>query len=172
MVLPRWAGPYRSPLSDRNAEEFLRYGRSMILGKGRNGQVLRAIPIEDGERAIYQVPRPADRDGHAEGWEGPGDATPQIDRPREEARARAVRYDELFEPPITELSARCEFHFRCHDLRATFGNRLHRRGFPIETIVHLMRHETPDVTFKRCIGVDQDRMRSAMDRLCPSRPIQ
>ena len=83
-----------------------------------------------------------------------------------------VRYDELFEPPITELSARCEFHFRCHDLRATFGNRLHRRGFPIETIVHLMRHENPDVTFKRCIGVDQDRMRSAMDRLCPSRPIQ
>ncbi|MEI6795815.1 MAG: hypothetical protein WCK39_03040 [Methanomassiliicoccales archaeon] len=47
-----------------------------------------------------------------------------------------LRYDEFFEQPIMELSARCGFHLRCHDLRAPFGNRPHRRGHPIETIAH------------------------------------
>ena len=35
-----------------------------------------------------------------------------------------------------------------------------------------MRHENLDVTFKRYIGVDQDRMRGAMDSLRPAWPIQ
>lgn len=156
-------------LTVRNAEEFLDYGRSVILGKGRNGGKL-------AEQFFSQMATdPLVRYlNEREKWvaeTGTNLENLLVLKVRGN-RIIPIRYEEHIDYPIMDLSDLCGFRFRFHDLRATFGNRLHKRGFPVETIAHLMRHENPGVTFKRYIGMDQDRMRDAMDSLCPATASQ
>jgi integrase len=80
---------------------------------------------------------------------------------------RRALYDKL-----TKLSEISKVEFRPHDLRRTFGNRHWRAGTPIETIAHLMGHESIDMTFRAYIGVQYSDMLQAQRRLCPSAPIQ
>ena len=156
-------------LTIRNAEEFLDYGRSMILGKGRNGGKI-------AEQFFSQATTdPLVRYLDArEKWtlETGMDSDRLLVLKVRGNRIIPIRYEDHIDYPIMDLSDLCGFRFRFHDLRATFGNRLHKRGYPVETIAHLMRHENPGVTFKRYIGMDQDRMRDAMDSLCPATSSQ
>jgi integrase len=63
------------------------------------------------------------------------------------------------------LSQRAGLYFRLHDLRRTYGHRLHMIGKPIETIATLMRHETINQSFRSYIGIMRDEQRSAQDAL-------
>ncbi len=58
-----------------------------------------------------------------------------------------------------------EFH--PHDGRATYGNRLRKKKVPLETIAKLMRHESPDETFRSYIGYDDEELRQVQDLLVP-----
>jgi integrase len=71
---------------------------------------------------------------------------------------------------MKELSSKLGTKFTMHDLRRTLGNRLWRRGVPIETIAKLLRHEDCGVTFKAYIGVDACNMRDALNALNKTRP--
>jgi integrase len=72
------------------------------------------------------------------------------------------------EKRIIALSDQAGVHFRCHDLRRTYGHRLHCAGVPIETIARLMRHVTINQSFRSYIGINSAELRAAQDRLCPS----
>ena len=66
---------------------------------------------------------------------------------------------------MLDLSMRVGLTFRLHDLRRTYGHRLHKAGVPIETIAMLMRHATINQSFKSYIGIQSDEMRRAQDLL-------
>jgi integrase len=66
---------------------------------------------------------------------------------------------------IREISEETGVYFRPHDLRRTYGHRLHDAGIPIETIARLLRHETINQSFRSYIGIDNDELRQAQDRL-------
>lgn len=66
---------------------------------------------------------------------------------------------------IEALSKEVGIFFRPHDLRRTYGHRLHDAGVPIETIARLMRHEAINQSFRSYIGIDADELRRVQDRL-------
>lgn len=68
---------------------------------------------------------------------------------------------------LKELSEASGVEFHAHDLRRTYGHRLHMAGIPIETIARLMRHETINQSFRSYIGIDSDELRRAQDKLNP-----
>jgi DNA-binding transcriptional MerR regulator len=71
---------------------------------------------------------------------------------------------------MKELSEQSGVRFLVHDLRRSCGNRLWRRGVPIETIAMILRHKDSGTTFKAYIGVQSDDMRKAIDSLSGSPP--
>ena len=66
---------------------------------------------------------------------------------------------------IADLSREAGVLFRPHDLRRTYGHRLHDAGIPIETIARLMRHENINQAFRSYIGIDANELRRAQDRI-------
>ncbi len=68
---------------------------------------------------------------------------------------------------MAEISQASGVKFRPRDMRRTFGYRLWEQGVELETIALLMRHDNPNTTFKCYIGVTEDRLAAAMDKLAP-----
>ena len=144
-----------------NADEFLSQNGSMIRGKGRNGgkvawQKANRYAKQYIER--YLELRQTQFPGGTmflmwKGKNGPRPMNPVDVRKR-----------------IAEVSAASGMTFHPHDLRRTFGHRLWEQGVELETICLLMRHDSPDTTFKAYIGVTEDRLSAAMDKLAP-RPL-
>lgn len=150
-------------LTMTNAHELLRSKHSTILGKGRGGGKpghLELSRMTEGPLAEYLKKR----------QEWSGTAVRETDRlivlPTTEG-LRPVSEDYISNR-ITKLSEASGIHFRAHDLRRTYGHRLHLAGVPIETIARLMRHESINQSFKAYIGILGDELRAAQDRLnCP-----
>ncbi|MEI6795990.1 MAG: site-specific integrase [Methanomassiliicoccales archaeon] len=157
-------------LTLKNAEDFLLYGRSIIRGKGRNGGKLAEQFFSDmardplirymNEREKWVAETGVDYD------------LLLVRKVRTHRKLVPIDYQTDIREPTEILSEACGFMLHYHDCRATFGNRLFKRGYSIEIIAKLMRHDNPDVTFKRYIGADQDTMRNAMDSLCPGASVQ
>lgn len=152
-------------LTMQNAWDLGRYHRTMILGKGRNGG--KPGPLE-----LSRMTDPA--------------LGAYLDRRREISMRWNRDWDELIiyertfppacaGPPayytinllLHDVATASGVQFRPHDLRRTYGNRLHRHGVPIETIAKLMRHENINQAFRSYIGIDSDEMRAAQDLLLP-----
>jgi len=123
----------------------------MILSKGRGGGKPRPLVLN---QATFAPLSSYLRTGPAE-------------RGRLFNVTRRAMYDKLMK--VSKLS---KVQFSPHDLRRTFGNRHWRAGTPIETIAHLMGHESIDMTFRAYIGVQMCDMMQAQRNLCPSAPIQ
>lgn len=147
-------------LTLQNALELLNFGRSEIMGKGRNGgkcglmilntntrQPLKDY-LEERRKLIEQHPT----------------STDALLLVRVGQNVRPVSY-EVISLRMDRLSKLSGIVFHCHDLRRTFGNRLHRAGVPIETIAKLMRHENINQAFRSYIGIDSDEMTAAMSKL-------
>lgn len=81
-----------------------------------------------------------------------------------------IRYDEQ-RGVCMEVSKQAAIFFRTHDQRRTFGHRLHAVGVPIETIARMMRHESINTTFKAYIGILDDEMERALEKLCPQEQL-
>jgi integrase len=143
-----------------NGLELSRVKKSTILGKGRGeGKPghLELSRVSEKPLAAYLVMR--------QGWS----ASTVRDSDRllvvpAKSGLRPVSKDYVSEK-IEALSEASGIHFRAHDLRRTYGHRLHDAGVPIETIARLMRHETIDQSFRSYIGIDADELRAAQDRL-------
>lgn len=151
-------------LTLKNAQDFLDFGESEILGKGRDG----------GKRALQifndMVEAPL-RKWLAIRSKLGGESSTQLLVREVHYRKRhylAPRKEEHMEDMMKELSERTKVHFRAHDLRRTLGNRLWRRGVDLETIAKILRHEGSTITLKAYIGTDSNDMRDAMRKLCPS----
>jgi len=163
-------------LTVKNAQEAIRTRVSEIRGKGRNGgkvapQVFNRMTVPllyqylqvrrqmvdvtgmDSDLFLVRVSRNGKTKGHLVSW--------------------SPEYLGHLTVGISEAAA---IDFRCHDMRRTCGNRLHRAGQPIEMIAKVLRHECPDLTFKCYIGIMREEMLDAIDALtpetCPERPIQ
>ncbi|MDW5563974.1 MAG: site-specific integrase [Methanomassiliicoccus sp.] len=143
-----------------NGVELSRVKKSTILGKGRgDGKPghLELSRMSEKPLADYLLMR--------QGWSAI--AVRDSDRllvTRTKLGLRPVSKDYVSEK-IEALSEASGIHFRAHDLRRTYGHRLHLAGVPIETIARLMRHETIDQSFRSYIGIDADELRRAQDRL-------
>lgn len=150
-------------LTVQNAHELLKVKHSTIIGKGRGG----------GKPGHLELSRMTERP-----------LSQYLAMRQDWARAALKESDRLIVLPTTEglrpvsqdyiankitrLSEVSGIHFRTHDLRRTYGHRLHLAGVPIETIARLMRHESIDQSFKCYIGILGDELRAAQDRLiCP-----
>jgi hypothetical protein len=57
---------------------------------------------------------------------------------------------------VVERSWESGVHFQSHDLRRTYGRRLHLAGIPGEIIAWLMRRETFDRSFRSNISTGAD----------------
>ncbi|MDW5563916.1 MAG: site-specific integrase [Methanomassiliicoccus sp.] len=142
-----------------NARELSVYKKSTIVGKGRGG----------GKPGHLELSRMTEK------------PLAEYLKLREEWGSRYRDSDRLIVVPspsglhpaskqyiaarITALSAASGIHFRTHDLRRTYGHRLHMAGVPIETIARLMRHDTINQSFRSYIGIDADELRKAQDLL-------
>jgi integrase len=150
-------------LTIKNAHELLHSHHSTILGKGRGG----------GKPGHLELSRMTERPlveyiTRRQEWArtAPKDSDRLIVLPTPEG-LRPVSEDYISNK-ITRLSEASGIHFRTHDLRRTYGHRLHLAGVPIETIARLMRHESINQSFKAYIGILGDELRAAQDRLnCP-----
>lgn len=151
-------------LTMTNAHELLRSKNSTILGKGRgNGKPghLELSRMTERPLSQYLVTR--------EEWSKVAvkDSDRLIVLPKKGTLV-PISYETIFRR-IAELSEASGIHFRPHDLRRTYGHRLHLAGVPIETIARLMRHESINQSFRSYIGILGDELREAQDRLvqCP-----
>ncbi len=148
-------------LTMRNANEFLTSDGSMILGKGRNGgkvawQKFNRSVKESLTRYIELRTK----------LTGPFPdcllITYGLDKKLRPCNGRDTR------KAFAEISKRMGRKLCPHDGRRTFGHRLHKVGVDLETIATLMRHENPNTTFRSYIGITQDELADAMDKLVPS----
>ncbi|MGD0817783.1 MAG: site-specific integrase [Methanomassiliicoccales archaeon] len=151
-------------LTVENAEEFIKTGESEILGKGRNGGKVALQHLNKMTAPLLQL------------WmkvrcsmvKRTGTDTPYL-LCRVEHRKKGdylvpLTWDSV-SMTMENLSEQSGIKFKTHDLRRTCGNRLWRRGVPIETIASILRHEDCGTTFRAYIGVQSDDMRAAMDKL-------
>jgi integrase len=147
-------------LTMTNAYQLLKLKSSTILGKGRGGGKPGHLELSKmTERPLTAYL--AIRDEWAKMTVKDTDlliVTPQKDG------LRSVSYD-LISRRLETLSRSSGIHFRAHDLRRTYGHRLHLAGVPIETIARLMRHESINQSFRAYIGILGDELREAQDRL-------
>ncbi len=151
-------------LTTQNITELLAFGKSRIVGKGRCGGkpgLLRLNKDSTDTIERYLKHRYALMQGtHNERF--------WMIRNQYGIRP-ANKYDT--QELAVELSNASGIYFRTHDLRRTFGNRLWRAGVRLEVIARLMRHETPNTTFRSYIGALIDEMDEGMSRIenpCPS----
>lgn len=160
-----------------NAEEWLAYQESMILGKGRDGGKLALQMLSQYTRPLLER--------YLENRKilvrRTGDTTRKLivhEVYRGKRRYLAFPEEKALKQVMDYLSDKVGVRFRFHDLRRTLGNRLWRLGKKIETIAKILRHEDSGVTFRAYIGVDADDMREALDSLskvsgdCPGVPGQ
>jgi len=159
-------------LTMENALEFLDFGESEILGKGRDGgkmalQTFSKYTIGPLKRYLAEREKMFERN-HAPPSEFLVWKETTYFRP---ARMRRSDKDDMRDIAII-LSERMKLRFGMHDLRRTLGHRLHRRGWPIETIAKILRHEDCGQTFRAYIGVDSCEMRAALDSLTPEMSSQ
>jgi integrase len=151
-------------LTVENAEEFLATGESEILGKGRNGGKIELQMLNKITRSLLEL------------WmkvRASMVAITGTNSPYLLCRVKHRKTGDYLVPMtwdainwlMRKLSEQAGIAFKTHDLRRTCGNRLWRRGVPIETIAMILRHEDSGTTFKAYIGVQADDMRDAMDKL-------
>lgn len=157
-----------------NAQNFLDVGEDEIIGKGRDGGKRALQMFSDYTRPLllrYLEERRKLADG-AEDRTGGKLLVIRVHRKRGDhlSTPKEARTDALCRSLSKDLGVR----FTLHDLRRTCGNRMWRRGVPIETIAMVLRHEDCGVTFKAYIGVDSANMRDALMSLnpCPERASQ
>lgn len=144
-----------------NAQELLVNKRTMILGKGRGGG--KPGPLEL-SRITEQPLRDWLEVRAKDAQRAPNDS-PYLLAHYHRGQMRRISY-EMIKSRIVRLSEASGIHFRPHDLRRTYGHRLHLLGIPIETIAKLLRHQTIDQSFRSYIGILSDELRDAQDRLC------
>lgn len=144
-----------------NARELLATRRTTIIGKGRGGgkpgplelSRMTEKPLRDWLEARAQDAQQAAQD------------SPYLLAHGRNGQMMPYSYD-LIRRKLNALSEASGIRFRPHDLRRTYGHRLHVLGIPIETIARLLRHETIDQSFRCYIGIQSDELRDAQDRLC------
>lgn len=153
-------------LTKQNAQEFLDWGESDIRGKGRDGgkialQMFSSYTREPLLRYLEERRRMVERTGQ--------DPEQLVLYEVTHAKYPYLRSPEYRQwRRLTDvLSEEIGIKFRMHDLRRTLGNRLWRRGHPLELIAKILRHESSLTTLRAYIGVDANDMRSALDSLCP-----
>lgn len=144
-----------------NARDLMTTRRTTILGKGQGGgkpgplelSRMTEQPLRDWLEARAKDVRRSPLD------------SPYLLARYYRGQMTPVGY-EMINSRITALSEASGIHFRPHDLRRTYGHRLHMLGIPIETIARLLRHETINQSFRSYIGITSDELREAQDRLC------
>ncbi|MCE5255132.1 MAG: tyrosine-type recombinase/integrase [Actinomycetia bacterium] len=157
-------------LTLENARNFLDFGEDEILGKGRNGGKVALQTFNDYVREpLLRYLR-----HRAKMVEETKDHQCQklVVRPvkyKRRSYLAPLRW-EHYHPMTVELSKVVGVLFSMHDLRRTLGNRLWKRGVPIETIAKVLRHEDCGMTFRAYIGVDSSNMRDALNSLNETRP--
>jgi site-specific recombinase XerD len=145
-------------LTMQNVSEFLSSNGSMIRGKGRNGG---KVAYQKANRYARQYLERYLEYRSGRFRDGPFLMLKNIQR------IRAMDSDDVL-VFVNQISQASGVRFKPHDMRRTFGHRLWLQGVELETIALLMRHEKPDVTFKCYIGVTEDRLSAAMDKLAPT----
>lgn len=147
-------------LTMANAHELITSGHSTILGKGRGGgkpghlelSKMTMRPLSQYLAMRQEWARTAVKDSDR-----------LLVRPMS-GELLPVSYD-IIADRLTALSEASGIYFRPHDLRRTYGHRLHLAGVPIETIAKLMRHDSINQSFRAYIGILGDELREAQDRL-------
>lgn len=147
-------------LTFSNAAELVRSGRSMILGKGRNGGKLDHLELNRRTREPL-IRWLAERQKLAEGAENTSE---RLFVRRQGSKLIPLSNRAIYKR-LKRLSKAAGIKFNPHDLRRTYGHRLHLAGVPIETIARLMRHSNINQAFRAYIGIKQDELREAQDRL-------
>lgn len=147
-------------LTMQNAEELLGTKRSTILGKGRGGG--KPGHLELSKKTV--APLKAYLEERSRLAKG---ATFESDRLLVVLHGKRLTglCRSTIRNHLNDLSDAAEISFDPHDLRRTYGHRLHLAEIPIETIAKLMRHENINQAFKAYIGIDSDEMREAQDKL-------
>lgn len=144
-----------------NARELLATRRTTIIGKGRGGG--KPGPLEL-SRMTEKPLRDWLEHREKELQHAPTDS-PYLLAHYHRGQVSVYSYS-MLRIRLTELAEASGVHFRPHDLRRTYGHRLHVLGIPIETIARLLRHETINQSFRCYIGIQSDELREAQDRLC------
>jgi len=152
-------------LTMEDVNRLLTYGKSQILGKGRNGGKPGLLKLN-----TWSIPAISEylkyREQLTNGvmfqqfWITKGRYGPM---PIQFYQQRELMMD---------ISNAAKVHVRSHDLRASFGHRLHMKEIPIETIAKLLRHDSINTSFRSYIGILDDELGEALEKLCPSDSIQ
>jgi len=153
-------------LTMENVNRLLTYGKAMILGKGRHGGKLGLLKLNKvsipaiGEYLKHrrQLTNGMDFDQF---WITQGRYGPMVITYPQQRRL------------CLEISKAGGLSIRTHDQRASFGHRLHlTKEVPLETIAKLLRHESITTAFKSYIGVMDEELGEALEKLCPLETIQ
>ena len=157
-------------LTPARVDRLIRFGKGKILGKGRNGGkegmlYLNRLTYAPLVQYVQHRKELVEKYGY--------DPEQFLIRETRHGKPRliAMNYGDLLEI-CNEISKEAKMEFDPHDLRRSYGNRLHLAGKPLETIAKLMRHESPDEAFKSYIGWFAEEFRAAQDSLCPAESIQ
>ena len=145
-----------------DVQNLLSKGKSIIIGKGRNGGKPGLLKLNKiSVPAIQEYLRLRRQLTEKYGLDFPDFWIVETGR-----GLHPIRFDEQ-RRVCMEVSKTAELFYRTHDQRRTFGHRLHAVGVPIETIAKMMRHESINTTFKTYIGIMDDEMERALEKLCP-----
>ena len=158
-------------LTTENAFEFLTTGESEILGKGRNGGKVALQMLNRITKPLLEVWMKIRTSMVVQTGMDIPQLLCRVEHRKKGDKLVPLSYDVIRRTMVT-LSDLSGIKFQVHDLRRTCGNRLWRRGWKIETIATILRHEDSGTTFRAYIGVDSDDMRSALDSLPGAAPAQ
>lgn len=145
-------------LTMQNAREFLNMGESMILGKGRNGgklakMVISPLTLPPLKRYLLQ----------RRGLKG-AEALDQLILVEYHGKASPVSRTWLYKT-VRSVMEPCGVDASPRDLRKTCGNRVYHLTRDVAMAAMILRHGSPDVTFKHYIGADSVEMRDVQARL-------
>jgi integrase len=148
-----------------DVNRLLAFGKSRIIGKGRNGGkpgLLKLNKVSMPAIVEYLKHRKQLVNGSniGEFWITSGRFGPT-----------PIRYDQQRKLAV-EISNATGLKIRTHDQRASFGHRLHMKGIPIETIAKLLRHDSINTSFKSYIGIMDEELGEALEKLCPPETSQ